>query len=76
MNYVVEESVCRDNRLVLPLAARQDIIAKLHSVHYGFQASLVTARLHYFWSGMTAQITDIITKCETYAQNQNQQPNT
>ncbi|CAI5660683.1 unnamed protein product [Oreochromis niloticus] len=56
--------VFRGERVVVPTAMRQQIIARLHSTHLGVEGCLRRARECVYWPGMNEQIKTYVTKCD------------
>ena len=53
------------------------MITQVHSSHLGIESCLNKARDVLFWPGMTAEIRDCVSKCETcntYQTNQQKEP--
>jgi hypothetical protein len=52
------------NRLVIPEAARAQVLSALHVQHTGITKTLMDARQLYFWPGMTSDIELMVARCE------------
>jgi hypothetical protein len=52
------------NRIIVPEAARTNILSSLHIQHTGRQKTLMNARQLYFWPGMSADIKMMVSKCK------------
>lgn len=64
----------RGERLIVPQSLRKQMLSKIHEGHLGVIKCKSRARETMFWPGMSAQIKDVISKCDicqTY-QNSNQ----
>ncbi|PIK33923.1 hypothetical protein BSL78_29258 [Apostichopus japonicus] len=64
----------RGERLIVPQSLRKQMLSKIHEGHLGVIKCKSRARETLFWPGMSAQIEDVISKCDicqTY-QNSNQ----
>ena len=55
----------KGNRVIVPIALRPHMITQVHSSHLGIASCLNKARDVLFWPGMTAEIKDCVSKCET-----------
>lgn len=55
----------KGNRVIVPVALRPNMITQVHSSHLGIASCLNKARDVLFWPGMTAEIKDCVSKCET-----------
>ena len=55
----------KGNRVIVPVALRPHMITQVHSSHLGIASCLNKARDVLFWPGMTAEIKDCVSKCET-----------
>ena len=51
------------NRLIVPEAAKTQVLANLHIQHTGVSKTLMDARQLYFWPGMTNAIELMISRC-------------
>ena len=51
------------SRLVVPLAARREILRKLHSAHQGIVRTKRRAQQTVFWPGITNDITMLVEQC-------------
>ncbi len=52
------------NRIIVPKAARKDILETLHSVHTGQIRMKKRAQELYFWPGMTNEIVQHVAMCD------------
>ena len=62
------------DRVIIPRALRVRVLKELHKSHQSLEKSLRLARDLVFWPGMTAQIKDLLTSCDTCNAFQRQQP--
>ena len=60
-----EGIIFRGERCVVPKSARPRIRERLHKAHMGIQSTLRRARDTVYWPGMTKDLTDYISNCET-----------
>ena len=62
----IQDSILfKGNRVIVPVALRPYMITQVHSSHLGIESCLNEARDVLFWPGMTAEIKDCVSKCET-----------
>ena len=66
--------VYRNDRIVIPVALRKRLIAKLHQGHMGTESTLRRARTSLWWPSMDNQLKQFIATCEVCntSQTQNQ----
>ena len=57
--------ILKGARCVIPKSLRLTILQRLHSSHRGVSGTLKRARESVFWPGMSGQIKDYISKCDT-----------
>ena len=55
----------RGERIIIPKEKRGEVLRLLHESHIGIESTLRRARDTVFWPGMTAEIRDVLSKCET-----------
>ena len=69
---VTDGTLLKDNRLVIPLAWRTDILQKLHLSHCGIEKTKANARTTVFSPGMNNHIEDMVSceKCLKYQSKQ------
>ena len=60
---VEDELILKGNRVVIPNTLRKNMLKKLHASHQGIEKTKRLARDIMFWPGMSAQITDMVSKC-------------
>ncbi|XP_033100807.1 uncharacterized protein K02A2.6-like [Anneissia japonica] len=65
--------IYRGERLLIPPAARKNMMEQIHAAHQGIQASIRRARESVYWPGITTQLKDYIGRCEICTQNSDQQ---
>jgi len=56
--------IVHQDRILVPISERKDILQKLHIAHAGINRTKKLARQHYYWPGMSSQIEQMINKCE------------
>ena len=69
--------IFKSDRCLIPQSKRGEIKQKLHAAHNGIQSTLRLARDTVYWPGITTELTDIVTKCDTcntYLANQTKEP--
>ena len=59
-----EELVFKGRRLVVPAAVCQEMMAMIHSTHIGIEGCLRRARESLFWSRMSTELKEYISKCD------------
>ena len=67
----------KGNRVIVPGALRPYMVKKVHASHIGVEGCLRKARDVLFWPGMSAEIKDCVSKCDTcntYQANQQKEP--
>ena len=67
----------KGERVIVPMAMRAQMLEKIHSSHIGAEGCLRRAREVLFWPGMTAEIKEYISSCDTcnaYRQDQPKEP--
>nr|XP_047138956.1 uncharacterized protein K02A2.6-like [Hydra vulgaris] len=52
------------NRIIIPVTMRREILSKLHEGHLGMEKCKRRARQSVFWPGLNNQIEQLIRKCE------------
>ncbi|XP_061190306.1 uncharacterized protein LOC133198195 [Saccostrea echinata] len=52
-------------RILIPETMRMDMLRRIHSSHIGVEGSVRRAREYLFWLGMTKDVKDFVTKCDT-----------
>ena len=62
---VQDRLVFKRNSVAIPRSLRTDIKMKTHSSHLGIEACLRRARKCIYWPGMSAEMKQYITACET-----------
>ncbi|PIK60265.1 hypothetical protein BSL78_02827 [Apostichopus japonicus] len=70
---VNDEILFRGDKVIVPLTKmRRDILAQIHSAHFGIEKCKRRARDVLFWPQMNAEIEDLISKCEICNKYRNQ----
>ena len=62
---VYKEMVFKGQRCVVPESVRPEVLKRIHQAHIGREGCIRRARNHVYWPGMTAQIKDYVSRCET-----------
>uniref|UniRef100_A0A1Y1NHV7 RNA-directed DNA polymerase n=3 Tax=Photinus pyralis TaxID=7054 RepID=A0A1Y1NHV7_PHOPY len=62
---VQDSIVYKDNKLVVPLALKPEILAKLHESHLGMTKTKGRAKNLFYWRNMNSDIEEYITNCKT-----------
>lgn len=63
--FIENDLVWKNHCIVIPQVLRKEILNKLHYNHMGMEKTKLRAREIIFWPGMTTQIEDKISNCET-----------
>ena len=68
----VEEGIIfKADKVVVPSKLRQMMLWKIHESHQGIEKSKRLARDIMYWPGMSAQISDMVARCEICSAHQN-----
>lgn len=62
----------RGSRIVIPTPLQQEILDKLHEGHQGITRCRDRARQSVWWPGLSTQLENLVTNCETCCKNQHQ----
>lgn len=54
----------KGSRVIIPKALQKQMLARTHSSHQGAEACIRRAREVIFWSGMTADIKELVSYCD------------
>ena len=65
--------IYKGEQLLIPKAARKEMMELIHSSHQGMEANIKRARESVFWPGMTAQLKDFIGQCDVCLQYSDKQ---
>ena len=68
--------ILKDLRVVVPLTLRSEILNILHQGHTGIERTKLRARDTVCWRGISKDITELISNCETCISFGNVQRNT
>ena len=63
----------RNERLIVPIAMRQEMRTKIHAGHLGIEKFKARAREVLFWPGISTEITDMIGNCSICLEYRNKQ---
>ena len=66
--------ILKDLRVVVPLTLRSEILNILHQRHTGIERTKLLARNTVYWPGISKDITELISDCETCISFRNAQP--
>jgi hypothetical protein len=73
--YVTKEGIiCRGQKLVVPAAAREEILKKLHISHKGVVSTKVKAREYFYWPNINKDVENFISKCKVCQMYQRANP--
>ena len=59
----------KGQRIIIPKSLQKQTLQRVHETHLGISKTQQLARDTIFWPGMTKQIQDMISRCETCQQN-------
>jgi hypothetical protein len=68
--FVHDGLLFKDNCVIVPNSLRRDMLEKVHYNHLGVNKCKARARECIFWPGMSKQIEDMVTNCNTCLQFQ------
>ncbi|KAK3713862.1 hypothetical protein QZH41_010915, partial [Actinostola sp. cb2023] len=74
LNYNIDIQYRQGDRLVIPKSMRKSIKKELHSSHSGIDGCLRRARESVYWPGMSSEIKEWISTCETCREYETAQP--
>ncbi len=63
-----------ENRIIVLTDPREEIWNLTHSRHQGIENCIARAREHIYWSGITAEIKDMVSNSSTCFDEPNQHP--
>lgn len=61
----LEGLVFKGQQVVVPQAMRKQILGELHQSHLGIALTTQRAREYVYWPGMTAELKELVQKCDT-----------
>ena len=64
-----DDLIFKQNRVVIPKSMRRLMLEKIHQSHQGIEKSKRLARDILFWPGMSAQITEVVERCQICAEH-------
>ena len=64
----------KSERVIVPISMRAQMLEKIHSSHIGSEGCLRRAREVIFWPGMTAEIKEYVSRCDTCNAHRQDQP--
>ena len=67
----------KGERIIVPKQMQKDMLQRIHQGHLGRDKCLTTAKEVLFWPGMSKQIIDMVSRCETcneYQKSQQKEP--
>ena len=62
---VSEGIVLKCQRCVVPKKLRPEVLRRIHQAHIGREGCIRRAREYVYWPGMTVQVKDFVSRCET-----------
>ena len=72
--YVLDGILFRSDQIVIPLALRSDMLARIHEGHQGIVKCKRRARQSLYWPGILKDIMDMCEKCDLCMTHQYKQP--
>ena len=70
----MEGLVFKGERIVIPSAARKDMLKRIHTGHLGIVKSKNRAKEVMFWPGMNSQTEDAVSNCPACTEHQSSNP--
>ena len=70
---IIDELILKDSRIVVPLKLRSEIKKLLHNGHLGIVKTKYRARETMYWPGMSREIEELTSNCDTCIEYQNRQ---
>ena len=64
----------KGERVIMPVSMRAQILEKIHSSHIGAEGCLRRAREVVFWPGMTTELKEYVSSCDTCNAHRQDQP--
>ncbi len=71
---IAEGLLMKGKRLVIPGSIRGEVLEKVHQRHQGITKCLERAQMSLWWPGITKQIKDKVSQCETCVKNSYSHP--
>ena len=71
-----ELAVLEGTRLLVPRAARKELIKEAHSTHMGVDAMMRTVKTSWFWPNMRKQLSDKEASCSSCQEHKQSKPRT
>ncbi|KAL9988764.1 hypothetical protein ACROYT_G003247 [Oculina patagonica] len=71
---VMEGLVFKEERIVIPVALRKDMLKRVHIGHMGMVKCKNRAKEVMFWPSMNSQIEDIVSNCPACTEHQSSNP--
>ena len=69
LTFLDEITEAQGNHIIVPSSMRKEMKARIHEGHLGIEQCKTRARECLFWPGMTSEIADIVSWCETCIQS-------
>ena len=66
--------ILKGNRILIPVALRDEVLKAIHTAHQGEVKSLLLARESVFWPGITNDIKQMVKQCPQCAEHQSAPP--
>uniref|UniRef100_A0A9J7ZHH2 Gypsy retrotransposon integrase-like protein 1 n=1 Tax=Cyprinus carpio carpio TaxID=630221 RepID=A0A9J7ZHH2_CYPCA len=71
---IAEGLLMKGNRLVIPGSLQKDVLERVHQGHQGITKCLARAQMSVWWPGITRQIKEKVSQCETCVKNSYSHP--
>ncbi|KAK7107442.1 hypothetical protein V1264_015374 [Littorina saxatilis] len=71
---IIDGIIFKGEKILVPLALRPEMLAKIHSSHLGIEKTKQRAREILFWPGMSTEIHKTVASCPICIQKQNSNP--
>lgn len=68
--YLSNNLLFLENKIIVPLVLRQDMIEQVHKPHFGLNKTKSRARQLFYWPNLSKDIETFISKCEPCQINQ------
>ncbi|MGH0170178.1 UNVERIFIED_CONTAM: hypothetical protein FKN15_058554 [Acipenser sinensis] len=63
----------KNDKLIIPASMRQEMLKRIHLGHLGIEKCKLRAREVMFWTGMSGDIEDTVSRCDICLQHRNSQ---
>ncbi|XP_052797485.1 uncharacterized protein K02A2.6-like [Mya arenaria] len=70
----IDGLVMKGNKIIIPISMQSQMLELIHTGHMGVEKCLRRARDVMFWPGISADITNLVLKCNTCLKHRNSNP--